>query len=204
MLKSALNALTRIHSRTALLKRLGTVNAYSPCRITPSNYFRFLRGPEYTTITGVEFVIPLDSMLGEFSQSLTFNETPDAGVFKLKFDGDETEELTFESTAAEIQTQLRTITALANVVVAGSFSEGFTFTFAGLSSAPDLLEVTGSTLEEGGDSVTTTIINTYSAWSEPLKKGDRIIDGERSWAIDEIIEMHDVGAQVMAYRVRCD
>lgn len=205
MLKSALNALTRIHSRPALLKRLGqSVDTYTPCRITPSNYFRFLRGPEYITVRGVEFVIPLDSMLGEFTQKLTFDRIPDGGSFKLKYGSDSTDDFSSSSVAADIQTELREITGLQNIIVTGSFSLGFKIVFRGFSETPTLLEVEDNTLEEDGDPVTTSVAKTNTAWNEPIKKGDRIIDGTKTWAVDEIIEMNDLGAQTMAYRVRCD
>ena len=204
MLKSALNALTRIHSRTATLKRLGTVDNYSPCRITPSNYFRFLRGPEYTTIRGVEFVIPIDSMTGHFAQKLSFSAIPDSGEFKIRFESNTTAALQFDATAADIQTELRLISGLENVVVTGSFLLGFTITFVGFQVAPALGQVVDTTLKEGLNNVDASWINTSVRWLEPLKKGDRILDGTRIWVADEIMEMHDMGAQIMAYRVRAD
>lgn len=63
MLRQAFNALSRVHSRAAELKRFGTPDVTTACRITPSNYFRFLEGPSSTTIHGREFVIPLDSIV---------------------------------------------------------------------------------------------------------------------------------------------
>ena len=206
MLKTALNALTMLYSRQATLKRLGAseLSTFSPCRITPSNYFRALRGPEYTTIKGAEFIIPVDSMLGQYSQKLSFSAIPDEGTFRIEFGGEETTDLNFDVTAVEIQTALRLLTGLANVLVTGSFNTGFTIIFVGFDTFPALGVLSDSSLKESDENVTASWIQTNTAWNEPIRKGDRIIDGSKNWAIDEIIPMHDLGAIVMAYRVRCD
>lgn len=65
MLSTAFNALLRLHSRPATLRRLGSPDTNSTIRITPSNYFRFLRGPEHTTISAKEFIIPAASIVGD-------------------------------------------------------------------------------------------------------------------------------------------
>ena len=204
MLRSALNALTKLHSRQAMLKRLGTVDIYSPCRITPSNFFRFLRGPEYTTIRGVEYVIPVDSMTGQFSQIVSFSAIPDAGTFKIKIGTNTTNDIQFDATAADIQTELRLIPAFVNVIVTGSFNTGFTILFTGISVAPSLGETVDLALTESSNPVTVVFKNTSLVWADLIKKGDRIIDGNKQWAVDEIMEMYDLGAQVMAFRVRAD
>lgn len=204
MLKQALNALTALHSRPATLKRLGEPDMFSPCRITPSNYFRFLRGPEYTTVKGVEFIIPLDTMTGQFAQLLSFSGIPDEGTFKIKFGSNTTADLPFNTTAVDIQAALRLFSPLSNVIVTGSFLTGFLILFAGFSTAPALGEVVGSSLKESDAAVTASWRNSPQPWSVRIKKGDRILDGSRVVAVDEIIEMHDFGAQIMAYRVRCD
>ena len=204
MLKAAFNALTFLHSRAATLKRLGSPDMYSPCRVTPSNFFRFLRGPEYVTVKGVEFIVPLDSLTGQFYQLLTFDEIPDDGLFSLKFGDLTTDPLNYDAVAADIQVAVRLLAGHENVVVTGDYTDGFTFLFAGFSTSPDLGEVVDSTLEESAVPVVTTFIRGSVVWSVPLRKGDRIIEGSRLWTVDEIIEMHDLGAIVMGYRVRCD
>lgn len=203
-LKSALNALTRLHSRQALLKRLGTVDIYSPCRITPSNYFRNLRGPEYTTIKGVEFIIPVDTLTGQFAQKLSFPSIPDAGTFKILFGLNLSGFLAFNASALDIQTELRLIPELINVVVTGSFLLGFTITFVGFQASTGIGQVTNSTLLESGDPVDDSWVQTFTLWGDKIKKGDRIVDGTKQWAIDEVVEMHDLGAEVMAFRCRSD
>lgn len=205
MLRAAFNALTRLHSRPAVLKRLGTPDIYSLIRITPANYFRFLRGPEYTTVKGVEFIIPKDTMVGHLAQKLVLNKVPDAGAFKISFGVLETTSLPFNTNAAAIQVAVRLLSGLSNVVVTGDFTDGFVFTFVGSSSSTTLGDLTNSTLSNGVD---TSLVDTWTRlntlWDKPILKGDRIIDGSSQWSVDEIVHMHDVGASVMGYRCRCD
>lgn len=66
MLKQAFNILLKIHSRPAQLKRLGSPDQITDCRVTQSNYFRFLEGPSHTTVHGREFIIPMDSIVTKF------------------------------------------------------------------------------------------------------------------------------------------
>lgn len=205
MLRSAFNTLTMVHSRPALLKRLGSPDIFSPIRITPSNYSRFLRGPEYTTISGVEFIIPIDSILGQMAQKITFSGVPASGAFKLKFGLSTTPDLMFDSTAADIQTQLRLLPGLANVLVTGSFLIGFTIIFAGFDVAPALGEVVDNfLLTNEPEAVDATIASSYSPWPNGIKKADRILEAGRLYAIDEIVEMHDLGGAVMGLRVRAE
>lgn len=204
MLRSAFNALTRLHSRPAKIKRLGSPDVFSACRITPSNFFRFLRGPEYTTIHGYEFIIPIDSMYGHFAQKISFSAIPDDGAFKLSYGASMTASLDFDATASEIQAELRLISGLENIFVTGSFLLGFTATFMGFDTEPLVLSVEDSTLVNGTDEVTSSVIKSYTKWNELIKKGDRIIDGNKQYSVDEIMEMYDIGATVMGVRVRCD
>lgn len=205
MLKAAFNSLTRLHSRSATLKRLGTPDIYSPIRITPANYFRFLRGPEYTTVKGVEFIIPKDTALGQHAQKLTINKVPDDGDFKLTFGGQDTTTLESDVVASEIQIAVRLLTGFEDTLVTGDWTVGFTFTFQGISATPAIGVVTDSTLSNLLDDALVTTWTSFSIlWSTPIKKGDRIVDGSSLWTIAEIIDMHDVGAIVMGWRVRCD
>lgn len=201
MLKAAFNILTKIHSRSATLKRPGTVDAYTPIKITPSNYFRFLRGPEYTTVKGVEYIIPVDTMLGEYAQNIVFSPAPNSGNFKLKYGSLITGSLAWNASNSTIQTAIRLLTGFENTVVTGSISAGLKTTFSGMSSAPVLGELTDNTL---ATAVSATFTNSNTVWIKPIKKGDVILDGSNRWAVDEIIEMHDIGARIMGYRCRCD
>lgn len=199
MLRSAFNALTKFHSRAVTIKRLGTPDIYSSARVTPANFFRFTRGPEYTTISGKEFIIPVDSMTGQFSQSIVFAEVPIAGDFKLRYSGNDTTAILFSATADDIQTALRLLPGLSYVTVSGDFSVGFSVLFNGAIVKPSLLSIVSSTLGTTG-----TISHTMTAWEDKIRKGDRIIDSGKFYAVDEIMDMHDVGATIMGYRVRAD
>lgn len=199
MLKAALNTLTRIHSRPAILKRLGTVDIASPIRITPSNYFRFLRGPEYTTIAGKEFIIPVDSILGQYGQRLVFSGVPTSGSFKIQFGASVSDFISYNATSSAIQTTLRLMTGLDNVLVTGDFTAGFLITFSGFQSQPAVGVITSSTLDRTG-----TFSNTYASWPDEIQKGDRIIETGKTYSIDEIMEMPDLGGKTMAFRVRVD
>lgn len=107
MIRQAFNSILKMHSRPAVLKRLGSPDITTNIRITPSNYFRNLEGPSHTIVEGREFVVPADSI-----------EAPFTPVFK---------------------------------------------------------------------------------------RGDRIVDATIGvMTVDEIIEVHDLGASVMGYRIRCE
>jgi hypothetical protein len=207
MLKSAFNSLTKLHGRDGQLRRPGNPDIYSPCRITPSNYFRFLRGPESTVIHGREFIIPIDTMLGQFSQSITFVETPTAGTFKLSYNGNDTSALAFNASAATIQTALRLLAGLSQVLVTGSIAAGLTVVFAGFSAAPLILVPTDSAtlLDASSDPVTISVAQTYQLWSPLLKRGDKLVDSVYgSMTIDEIMEAVDLGGAIMGFRVRAE
>lgn len=70
MLKDAFNAVCKLHSRPASIKRIGSPDLTTTCRIVPSNYSRNLEGPSHTVIHGREFIIPLDSIHNKFSPVL--------------------------------------------------------------------------------------------------------------------------------------
>lgn len=211
ILKTAFNALTRIHSRAATLKRLGTPNIYSPVRITPSNYFRFLAGPSATTIHGREFILPIDSMTGHATQRIRFftipidvevPTIPTEGSFHLTYGVTDTASLAFDALASDIQTALRAITGLGYVTVTGDFSNGFIVTFIGVDG-PTLLVPVQETPPLDVD-----IGIEYSnstPWSPRILRGDKIIDSVYGHlAIDEIIEIVDIGGSIMGWRCRAE
>lgn len=209
MLKTAFNSLTRIHSREAKLKRQGPVPAddiYSPCRITPSNYFRFLRGPEFTTIHGREFVIPVDTMKGQFSQIITFDSIPDSGTYKLSYNSLDTVDLSYDADASSIQTELRLLPGLSKVTVSGDYATGFFIVFTGFSSDPYTIIIVDSSLENVSlDSVQTTVTADFQIWTGLLKRGDKLIDQIYGvMTIDEIVEIPDIGGGIMGFRIRAE
>lgn len=209
MLRQAFNSLTGLHGRAAQLRRPATIDFYSPCKITPSNYFRFAAGPEFTDIHGREFVIAVDSMRGHFAQVISFDALPTQGSFKLDYNGNQTTALAFNVNAASVQTALRLLAGLADVTVSGSVSAGFTVVFPGFSTEPILILPAdhATLLDTDNEAVEITIAQSFSAWTAPiLKSGDTIVDtavyGEMT--IKEIIEMSDLGGSVMGFRVRAE
>lgn len=206
MLKEALNSLARLHSRVGQLRRLGSPDIYTPCRLMPSSYFRFLAGPDTTSIQGREFVIPIDSLLGQFTQSVAFSIPPTAGGFKLTYNNIESNTISSGDSTATVQTTLRLVTGLENVLVTGSPSTGYLFTFQGFSSAPLALTVSFSDLTGAASAaVTTTMSASYLSWTTKIKRSDKIIDSVYGQlTITDIIDMPDVGGSTMAFRVRCE
>lgn len=201
-LKQAFNAITRLHSRAATFKRPGNPDIFSPSRITPSNYFRYLEGPSQTVIHGREFVVPIDTLTGQATQLITFSSVPTSGGFILTYDGDDTAVIAWDDVAADVQTALQAITPLAGVTVTGNYTNGFLVTFGGVES-PLLLS---SSLDVTPLNATITIaVSDNVLWSPRIKRGDKIVDSiYGSMAIDEIIEMVDIGGAVMGFRVRCE
>ena len=70
MLDQAFNILLSRHSRVATLKRLGTTEQITTCRIAPSNFVSNAEGPADVTIKGREFVISKESIAAPFTPIL--------------------------------------------------------------------------------------------------------------------------------------
>ncbi len=208
MLRMAFNALTSLHGRVAQLRRPTTVDMYSPCKIAPSNYFRFAAGPEYTDIHGREFVIAVDSLKGQFSQIVSFDALPTVGDFKLDYNGNLTSALAFNVNAASVQTALRLLAGLADVTVSGSIAAGFTVVFPGFSVQPVLILPAdhATLLDTDLEAVEITVAHSFSTWAAPIiRPGDTIIDAVHGeMTIKEIIEMPDIGGSIMGFRIRCE
>lgn len=206
MLKAAFNMLSRLHSRSASLKRLGKTpepDLESPVRITPSNYFRFLEGPSNTVVKGREFILPLDTIRGNATQIISFSGVPTTGKFTLTYGANTSSQLTFSETAATIQTALRILAGLSNVTVSGNFTVGFTVVFVG--TLEPLTITAAKVLGEELDRDITVSVGSPQAWSPVLKRGDRIVDSQYgALAIDEIMEIVDLGGSIMGYRCRCE
>lgn len=202
VLKQAFNLISRIHSRAATLKRHGTPDIFSPVRITPSNYFRYLDGPSQTVIRGREFVLPVDTMTGHATQLISFSAVPTLGSFHLTYNGLDTSSFPFNETAANIQTALRLISGLAYITVTGNFTTGFLVTFIGVE-VPFLLTATQEIPPL--DATISIAVSTGSLWSPIIKRGDKIVDSLYGHlAIDEIIELVDIGGAIMGYRTRVE
>jgi len=61
MIGNAFNQLLFLHSRDATIERTGTITAVE-IKISPSNYFRNMQGPEEIVMKGREFVISKTSL----------------------------------------------------------------------------------------------------------------------------------------------
>lgn len=205
LLASAFNMVARLHSRPVTIKRPGSssiASLYSSARATPSNYFRYASGPAETVVTGSEFIIPLSTITGTQIQTLAFDHVPTAGEWKLIYNSISTANFNFNADANGVQSSLRLVTGLGQVVVTGNYTDGFAFTMFGVQ-APLLLMATdgGSPL----DAVMSIAVAPNGAMPVPLiARGDKIIDAGKSSTIKEIIEMPDLGGDVMGYRVRVD
>lgn len=205
MLKQAFNSVTRLHSRAATLKRLGTPDIWSSIRITPSNYFRFIDGPSATVIRGREFLIPVDTMTGHRTQLITFEDPPTLGTFVVTYNSLDTDPLDSTTTAADLQTAIRALhVTLESVTVSGDFTVGFTVVFIGIQT-PTAITLTPVVADEPDFGDVTIAESTPVAWSPIIKRADKIIDTTLGhMAVDEIIEVVDLGGDIMGYRIRCE
>lgn len=206
MLKQAFNALTGIHSRAASLKRLGasgSASLWSPIRITPSNYFRFLEGPSQTVIRGREFVIPIDTITGTPTQLISFSDVPTLGTWNLLYNATQVDEFDFDASAATIQTALRLVTGLSYVTVVGDYTAGFLVTFYDVQTPLALTTTMGVTPI---DATITVAASTSVPWALPIiKRSDRIVDSiYGTMTIDEVVELVDLGGTIMGFRCRCE
>tara|TARA_R110000868_G_scaffold202754_2_gene450523 strand:- start:202 stop:825 length:624 start_codon:yes stop_codon:yes gene_type:complete len=203
VLRTAFNLILRLNSRAATLKRLGTPDLYSPIRITSSNYFRYLEGPSATVVRGREFIIPVDSIKGSYTQLISFTGVPTTGSFTLTYGILVSAAINFDDAAADVQTALRALTGLASVTVTGDFTNGFLVTFIGVNN-PTLLVATKVLLDELDEDIS-VVESTGAPWSIMMKRGDKILDSVfGSMAVDEMIEMPDLGGTTMGYRVRVE
>lgn len=208
MLQSAFNSVCRLHSRPGYIKRLGTPDIFSPLRMTPSNYFRYLAGPSQTIVAGIEIIIPVLTMVGQPYLIITPDHIPTSGTFKLSFtlDGGSpvtTADIDFDADGPTIQTAIRLLTGCANATVTGDLqSSSLRILFVGVQTL-NAASVDISSL------VTTTevlITKTNQPWPSPtIQRGDRIVDSTQgSFTVKEIVEMPDLGGDIMGYRVRVE
>lgn len=96
-------------------------------------------------------------------QTLTFSGVAASGHFVLGYGGNNTSQLAYTATAADIQAALNLLPGLADVTVTGSIaSESLVIVMAGVYGAtPALLTVSSNTLQTGG-SVAITVTPTIS------------------------------------------
>lgn len=207
MLSAAFNSVCLIHSRPAYLKRPGSPDIYSPVRTTPSNYFRYLAGPSETVITGKEIIIPIVTMLGQPLLVVTVNVAPTAGTFKLSLaiDGGSmltTADIDFDADQTDIQSAIRLLSGFENVTVVGDLqSSSLRVLFVG-SKTLDVANVDISSLTTTASAIST---RTNQMFAPIILRGDKIIDATQgSFTVKEIVDMPDIGGDIMGYRVRIE
>lgn len=101
----------------------------------------------------VPFLMPQVSV-----QEIEFLVPPSSGSFKLSYDGVVTSTLNWNSSAGAVQTALRAIPGLEDVVVTGSSAGSFIITFEGVSAPAYILEVVDSTLDNPATVTETDLI----------------------------------------------
>jgi hypothetical protein len=101
-------------------------------------------------------------------QNIAFDEVADEGTVEILY-GDDTVVISFDDLAADVQTTLRTISALSEVLVTGDTNVGFLVQFVNVVD-PESLDVGDSTLKSGGIDVETTIdaVASYTAISASI------------------------------------
>lgn len=203
-MKSAFNAVSRLHSQAAFIKRPGTPDIFSPMRMTPSNYFRYIAGPSQTVVTGSEAIIPVATIYGQQQAVIVLDVIPSAGTWTLSFTLDgvvkTTTALNFDDLQGVIQAAINAITGCENVTVIGDLESSSTrIDFVGVKSVSNI-SIDISALVD-----TTAATYSYNAiaWPTPLiKRGDRIVSSVGTYTIKEVIEMPDLGGDIIGYRVR--
>jgi hypothetical protein len=204
LMKSAFNAVTRLHSQGGWIKRPGSPDLFTPMRMTPSNYFRYIAGPSQTVVTGSECIIPIATIYGQQRVDVTVDALPTAGTWTISFDLNGTTvttgSLAFDAIGADIQASLRLISGCENVTVIGDLQSTSTqISFIGVKSASNITVNLGSLVG------TATAAYEYKsiAWTTPLiRRGDRILNASGSFTAKEVIEMPDLGGEIIGYRIR--
>jgi hypothetical protein len=203
-LKSAFDVATRLHSQAGYIKRLGTPDIYSAMRMTPSNYFRYLAGPSQTVVAGSECIIPVSTIYGQQSVTISPDVVPTDGTWTIGFTLNGTPvttgSLEFDAVGADIQVALRLITGCENVTVVGDLQAGsLVINFVGVK------QVTSVSVPIGSLIGTLNVSYVYGAIAWPalaVKRGDRIINSSGTFTITEVIEMPDIGGSILGYRTR--
>ena len=146
--------LPAIASTIALQAFLGT-----PATVIPAGTILSVNGDsasKFATDNEVILIAGTDEV-----QDIDFSAVPNAGAFKLVFEGETTASIAWDDTNTEVQTALNNLTALSGIVVTGDYTAGFTVTFSGADGKQpqSALAFTDNTLDLGG-AVTIVIVAT--------------------------------------------
>lgn len=95
-------------------------------------------------------------------QDVDFSAVPDAGLFTLIYDGEETATLAFTALNTDVQSALNNLPSLSGTVVTGNFTSGFTITFSGANGeqSHNTLVVGQNTLLNGASQVVISVVET--------------------------------------------
>ena len=109
-------------------------------------------------LPNVEQAIGFENLNDAALQELSFSLVPTGGAFQLFINGNQTNPIAYNDTAATIQTELRALPGYDQTLVSGDFQFGFTIDFNGANGGQpqDLLLVQNNTLTNSG-AVTVTV-----------------------------------------------
>lgn len=98
-------------------------------------------------------------------QDIDFSTVPDAGAWKITYDGVESASLANNISAAALQTALRLLTGLSAITVAGDFTAGFTITMTSATQATGkadlpIFVISANTLTTSAVAVAVTVVIT--------------------------------------------
>ena len=113
-------------------------------------------------------------------QRISFNNTPDGGVFRLSFNGEETPDISFNDTSAVIQSALNALPDLSSVLVTGDFSGGFNVNFGNTDGEKpqDQIQISSNSLNLNATQ-TTILVTTVTEGELPnaTVQAESTIDG---------------------------
>lgn len=120
-------------------------------------------------------------------QLIAFSSVPDAGTWKVLWNGNLTASLAKDITAGALQTALQLVAGLGSVTVSGDFTAGFTVTMTSATPnvTPDLplLAISANTLTTSSVAVVTTVsITTHGTFANgvviPAANGQITLTGQ--------------------------
>lgn len=95
-------------------------------------------------------------------QTITFNTVPDAGAFSVAFNAVNSSSINFNDPIATVQTKIRTIPALANAIVTGTFTAGFRVQMNGTLGDQTMLSTNANTLT----TMAVAVVITYAEFAK--------------------------------------
>lgn len=119
----------------------------------------FSQTPNILANGGYLVIIPFLSAAQTAVQNINFPGVPASGTFELHYGADTTTALSWNASAATIQTALRLLTGLSSVVVTGSIaSQNLVVTFTGVSGPAALLTILANSLADASSNAITPVV----------------------------------------------